>query len=472
MITAVAVRALLLARRGRLHAPRARRAAQPVRRPRRRAVGRRRLIRWPSPSDREPARRRPRAPPGPAHDAGHLRRHRRPGAAQAAAGALQPRPRGRAARALQPDRRLAPRPVRRRLPQLRARVDRAVLAPRRPTPQVLDGLLGRMSYLGLPVRRPRTGYAQARRGDRRARRGARPPAQPRLLPLDRAGVLPGHHRRTSRRPASTAHEKADVRVVIEKPFGTDLESARALQDGRPRRLPRAPGLPHRPLPGQGDRPERDGVPVRELHVRAGLEPQLHRPHPDHRGRGHRDRHPRRLLRPGGRAARPGAEPHAPAADARVHGAAGLVRGQQGARREGQGAAGDRAADARAGRRDDRSARRTRRGVVGRRGGCRATSTRRASRTTRSTETYAALQPRGPQLALGGRADLPAHRQAAGAQGHRDRGPAQAGAAPGVPVEGLGRRAAQPADPHHAAERGRVALARGEDPRRAACASAR
>ena len=41
--------------------------------------------------------------------------------------------------------------------------------------------------------------------------------------------------------------------------------------------------------------------------------------------------------------------------------------------------------------------------------------------------------RGPQLALGGRADLPAHRQAARAQGHRDRGPAQAGAAPGVPV---------------------------------------
>ena len=43
----------------------------------------------------------------------------------------------------------------------------------------------------------------------------------------------------------------------------------------------------------------------------------------------------------GRAARPRAEPHAAAADARLHGAAGLVRGRQGARREGQGAARDR-----------------------------------------------------------------------------------------------------------------------------------
>jgi glucose-6-phosphate 1-dehydrogenase len=35
--------------------------------------------------------------------------------------------------------------------------------------------------------------------------------------------------------------------------------------------------------------------------------------------------------------------------------------------------------------------------------------------------------------------------------------------PRVPVGGLGRRAAEPADPHDAAERGRVALARREDP---------
>ncbi len=44
-------------------------------------------------------------------------------------------------------------------------------------------------------------------------------------------------------------------------------------------------------------------------------------------------------------------------------------------------------------------------------------------------------PGGPQLALGRRADRAAHGQAARAQGHRDRRPAQAGAAPRVPVQG-------------------------------------
>ena len=155
--------------------------------------------------------------------------------------------------------------------------------------------------------------------------------------------------------------------------------ARAAEDGRGG-VPRAAGLPHRPLPGQGDRPERDGVPVRELHVRAGLEPQLHRPHPDHRRRGPRDRLAGRLLRPLGRAARPRPEPHAPAADARVHGAAGHVRGRQGARREGQGAGGDHAADARGGGLDDR-ARAVHGGRVRRRAGRRATSRRTTSRAT-------------------------------------------------------------------------------------------
>ena len=39
----------------------------------------------------------------------------------------------------------------------------------------------------------------------------------------------------------------------------------------------------------------------------------------------------------------------------------------------------------------------------------------------TTETYAAVQADDRQLALGRRAVLPAHRQAAGAQDHRDRG---------------------------------------------------
>ena len=271
---------------------------------------------------------------------------RRPRAAQAPAGALQPRPRGRAAGALQPDRRIAPRPSRRRVPRAGARVDRRVLPPhperrgaRRPRrPHALPRH---------PVRR-RAGLCAPGRGDGRARRRGRPAAQPRLLPLDGAGVLPRHHGGDQGERAAPVRARrrarGDREAVRHRPrLGALAPGRRAL------RLPRAPGLPHRSLPGQGDRPERDGVPVRELHVRAGLEPQLHRPHPDHRGRGHRHRHPRRLLRLVGRTARPRAEPHAPAAHARLHGAADDVPGQQGARREGQGAAGDRAADARAGR---------------------------------------------------------------------------------------------------------------------------
>ena len=98
-----------------------------------------------------------------------------------------------------------------------------------------------------------------------------------------------------------------------------------------------PGLPHRSLPGEGDRPERPGVPVRERDVRADLEPELHRLRADHGGRGHGHRPAGGVLRQRGRAARPGAEPHAPAADAPVHGAARHVRRRRGARREGQGA---------------------------------------------------------------------------------------------------------------------------------------
>ena len=102
-------------------------------------------------------------------------------------------------------------------------------------------------------------------------------------------------------------------------------------------LKRVPGLPDRPLPGQGDRPEHAGVPVRERHVRADLEPQLHRLRADHGGRGPGHRPARRVLRHVGRAARPGAEPHAAAADAALHGAARDVRRRRRARREGQGA---------------------------------------------------------------------------------------------------------------------------------------
>ena len=74
------------------------------------------------------------------------------------------------------------------------------------------------------------------------------------------------------------------RLVIEKPFGWDLESARELNGLLHEGLRRVGHLPHRPLPGQGDRPEHAGAAVRERDLRAGLEPPVHRPRPDHRRR--------------------------------------------------------------------------------------------------------------------------------------------------------------------------------------------
>ena len=310
----------------------------------------------------------------------------------------------------------------------REELDREVLAPRARR----DGARGPAGAdeLHRLLVRQRGGLPQARDRARQARRGRRRQAQPRVLPLDGAGVLPDHRlqparggpqlHRGRRRPL---HHREAVRRQ-------PRVRARAAA-GRLARLPRVAGLPHRSLPGQGDGPERDGVPVRELHVRAGLEPQLHRPHPDHRGRGHRHRDARRLLRPGGRAARPGAEPHAPAADPGLHGAAGELRGQQGPRREGQGPAGDHAAHARGGAARHR-ARAVHRGHGGQRGGRRlhGGAGRPGGLAHRDLRR---AQARGPQLALGGRADLPAHRQAPHAQGDRDRGPAQAGPAPRVPV---------------------------------------
>ena len=72
------------------------------------------------------------------------------------------------------------------------------------------------------------------------------------------------------------------RVIVEKPFGHDLDSARALNRELLAGAPRDADLPHRSLPRQGDRPEHPGVPLRQRHLRADLEPPLHRPRADHR----------------------------------------------------------------------------------------------------------------------------------------------------------------------------------------------
>ena len=106
--------------------------------------------------------------------------------------------------------------------------------------------------------------------------------------------------------------------------------------GPQRRLPAGVGVPHRPLPRQGDGPEHPGAALREHDVRADLERQLRRPRADHDGRGHRHRRPGRLLRRHRRRTRRHPEPPAAAARAHRDGGADLVRRPQPAHGEAEG----------------------------------------------------------------------------------------------------------------------------------------
>ena len=178
------------------------------------------------------------------------------------------------------------------------------------------------------------------------------------------------------------------RVVVEKPFGHDLrERARAQRAGR-RRVHRAGRVPHRPLPGQGDRPEPDGAAVRQPAVRAGLERQLRRLGADHDGRGRRHRRPGRVLRRDRRRPRRAAEPPAAAAGADRDGGAGRVHRRGDPDREAQGAAGDHAARTTSSATPS-AASTTRAGRPA--SGPRPTAPRRTSRADSNTETYAAVR---------------------------------------------------------------------------------
>ena len=120
---------------------------------------------------------------------------------------------------------------------------------------------------------------------------------------------------------ATAEAPAWRRVIIEKPFGTDLASARELN-----------AVVHQHFDEEqvfridhylGKETVQNLLVFRfaQRHVRAGLEPALHRPRADHRGRDRRRRAPRRVLRRRRRAARHGPEPHDAAPRARRDGAA-------------------------------------------------------------------------------------------------------------------------------------------------------
>ena len=198
------------------------------------------------------------------------------------------------------------------------------------------------------------------------------------------------------------------RIIMEKPFGTDLASREEAERRAARGLRRGADLPDRPLPRQGGGAEHPGLPVRQRALRADLAPQPHRPRPDRRARGARARAARALLRGHRRLPRHGGHPPVPGAGLHRDGAA-----------DGPGAAGDQrgeeqglpldAAD-RAARRGPRPVRRLPR-HRGRRARLRDRDVRRAQVLRR-------------QLALGRRAVLPAHRQADGRGGpdHLDRVP--------------------------------------------------
>ena len=209
-----------------------------------------------------------------------VRRHRRPGPAQAAAGAAAPLPDRPAARR-------AGSSARRSRSTTATRSSRS---PARPstssatgalTDEQWDAFAAMLHYV------PGSGGAggAARRPSRRPRRSCGGESR-------RACTTSACRRRRRSAVVHMLDEAGLVersRIIMEKPFGTDLESARGAQRRAARGLRRGADLPDRPLPRQGGGAEHPGVPVRQRAVRADLEPQPHRPRADRRARDARPR---------------------------------------------------------------------------------------------------------------------------------------------------------------------------------------
>ena len=87
-----------------------------------------------------------------------------------------------------------------------------------------------------------------------------------------------------------------ARVVVEKPFGQDLASARDAESDPARHVRRARHLPDRPLPRQAPRSQHAVLPLLESAPRGVLESDPRRERADHDGGGLRHPGPRRLLR--------------------------------------------------------------------------------------------------------------------------------------------------------------------------------
>ncbi len=199
-----------------------------------------------------------------------------------------------------------------------------------------------------PAQREPPVRARVVRRRRRVRHAGRDTGQPAqhardqrqrgVLPVDPAGDVPG------RAQADGAHRDGQQRAQWRLAARRGREAVRPRSGQRPeaqrtrrQRLHRERRVPHRPLPGQGDRPEPDGAAVRQPAVRADLELALCRLGADHHGRGRRHRRPGRVLRRDRRRARRAAEPPLPTARAHRDGGAGRVLGRGDPYREDQGA---------------------------------------------------------------------------------------------------------------------------------------
>ena len=383
------------------------------------------------PARREPPPRGPApgARPGPG-DLRPVRRHRRPRPPQGDPGAV-PALADAPAAARVHDRRRRPSPVHGRgVPRGAQGLPRHVLARPARGPRDLgrprraaSSTTGATSATRRSTRGSRTGWTSSTRSAAPAATGSsispasRRPSRRSSRGLGRVGPGP---RAPRGRLAAGRHREA-VRA------GPQLRDPP--QPGGGQGLPGAAGLPHRPLPGQGDGAEPAGLPVRQRDLRADLEPPPHRPRADHGGRVHRHRGPRRVLRGDRRQPRLPPEPPAPAAEPGGHGAAGDLRGRCAARREGQGDPRDPRADPGAGdaRRRPRPVR-AGLGVREARGGL----PRGAGGGPGVRDGDLRRRPaHHRRLALVRRPVLPAHGQAAAQARDGDRDPVQGGPAPAV-----------------------------------------
>ncbi len=186
---------------------------------------------------------------------------------------------------------------------------------------VAESLASRMFYLSGEMDSESLYRAAPRAPGRDRRRAGRA-----VLPRDSADrVCSGDRAARPRQALENVQSRMAADHRRETLRSGSRERAHA-QSSCPRALRRRADLSNRSLPGQGDRPESARLQIRQRHVRAGLEPPVHRSRADHRGGDRRRRAPCLVLRGRRRAAGHGAEPSDAGARARGDGAADRVHG--------------------------------------------------------------------------------------------------------------------------------------------------